>query len=92
MGTNPQDGAGPEYFLTQGCATDHQETSEETGGWYLGIPLIGEAMMESGLEGIRTYVTRRQNTIAQYISMRPIMDLCDRSARRPWAWVSRWWW
>ena len=49
-------------------------------------------MVEAGLEGIGTYVTRRQNTVAQYIVTRPILDLCERSARRPGTWVSwRWW-
>ena len=47
---------------------------------------------EAGFEGIRKYVTRRQNTVAQYIATRPIMDLCERSTRRPGARVSRWWW
>ena len=31
---------------------------------------------------------RRQNTVAQYIATRPIMDLCERSYWRPRAWVS----
>ena len=41
MGTDPQDGAGPEYFSTQVRATAHREAAEEMGGWELGIPLIG---------------------------------------------------
>ena len=40
-------------------------------------------MVEAGFEGIRTYITRRQNTVAQYIAMLPIMDLCERSSQRP---------
>ena len=49
-------------------------------------------MVESGFEGIGTYITRRQNTVAQYIATQPILDLCERSARRPGARVSwRWW-
>ena len=40
MGTDPLDGEGPEYFPTQGCATDHREASEETGGWELVITII----------------------------------------------------
>ena len=49
-------------------------------------------MGEAGFEGIREYITRRQNTVAQYISMRPILDLHERSARRPGDRVSwRWW-
>ena len=48
--------------------------------------------MEAGFKGIGTYVIRRQNTVAQYIVTRPIIDLCERSARRPGVWVYRWWW
>ena len=49
-------------------------------------------MVEAGFEGIGKYVTERQNTVAQYISMQTILDLCERSARRPGARVSwrRW--
>ena len=49
-------------------------------------------MVEAGFEGIRTYVTRRQKTFAQYIATRPILDLYERSAWRPGVWVSRRWW
>ena len=30
--------------------------------------------------------------VDRYIKTRPILDLCERSARRPGAWVSRRWW
>ena len=50
---------------------------------------LAEAMVEAGFEGIGTYVTRRHNTGAQYIATRPILDLCEQSARRPGAMVSR---
>ena len=49
-------------------------------------------MPEEGFEGIRKSITRRKNTVAQYIATRPILDLCERSARRPGARVSRRWW
>ena len=49
-------------------------------------------MVEAGFEGIGTYVTRRQNTVAQYIETQPILDLCERSDWRPGTWVSRRWW
>ena len=49
-------------------------------------------MAESGFEEIWIYITRRQNTVAQYISTRPILDLCERSVWRLGARVSwRWW-
>ena len=43
-------------------------------------------------EGISKSVTRRQNTVAQYISTRTILNLCDRSTWRPEARVSKLWW
>ena len=49
-------------------------------------------MVETGFEGICKYITRRKNTVAKYIATRPILDLCERSARRPGARVSRRWW
>ena len=49
-------------------------------------------MAEVGFGEIRAYVTKRQNTDAQYIATRPIMDLCERSVQRPGYWLSwRWW-
>ena len=49
-------------------------------------------MGEAGCEGIRKSVTRSKNTVVQYILTRPIMDLCERSTRRPGARLSwRWW-
>ena len=55
-------------------------------------PTLEEALGEEGYEGIRNSVTRRQNTVVQYIATRPILDLCERSTRRPGARVSRRWW
>ena len=49
-------------------------------------------MGEAGFEGIRKSVTRSQNTVAQYIAKKPILDLCERSTRRPGVRVSRLWW
>ena len=51
-----------------------------------------EALKELGLEGISKSVSRRQNTVAQYIAMRPILDLCERATQRPEARVYRRWW
>ena len=49
-------------------------------------------MGEAGFKGIKKSITRRQNTIAQYIATRPILDLCERSAQWSGARVSRRWW
>ena len=49
-------------------------------------------MREAGFEGIQKAVTRRHNTVAQYIATRPILDLCERATQRVGARVSwRWW-
>ena len=58
--------------------------------WY--YPPLEEALGRAGLEGIRKSIKRRQNTFAQYIATRPILDLCERATRRQGARVSRWWW
>ena len=42
--------------------------------WF--YPPIGEALTMVELEEIRVYITRLKNTVAQYISTCPIMDLC----------------
>ena len=47
-------------------------------------------MGEAGFKGIRKSVTRRKNTVAQYIATRPILDLRERSTWRPGVRVS-WW-
>ena len=62
------------------------------GGVIWAYPQLEEAMGEAGFEGIRKSVTRRQNTVAQYISTQPILDLCERSTRWPVDRVSRKWW
>ena len=48
--------------------------------------------MEAGLEGIKKLVTRRHNTVTQYIAMRPILVLCERATQRPGERVPRRWW
>ena len=39
-------------------------------------PTLGGATRAAGIEGIKTYISRRQNTVAQYIANLPIMDIC----------------
>ena len=62
------------------------------GGGSWAYPPLDEAMGESGFEGIRKSITRMQNMVAQYIATRPILDLCERSDRRPGARMSWQWW
>ena len=48
-------------------------------------------MEEAGFEEIGDYILKRQKTVAPYIVMRSIMDLCNKMVRRPGAWVAwRW--
>ena len=55
-------------------------------------PPIGEALETVGMDEIGLYITRRQNTIAQYIATRPIMDLCLTLERNPVLKLpGRWW-
>ena len=49
-------------------------------------------MREAGFEGIRKAITRGKNTVAQYITTRPILDLCEKATQRKGARVSRKWW
>ena len=49
-------------------------------------------MVGAVFEGIGTYTTRRQNTVAQYIVTQSILDLYERSAWRPVARLSLRWW
>ena len=49
-------------------------------------------MADTGLQEVDTYVSLHQNTVAQYIATRPIMDLCLAAKRRPGPRVAIWWW
>ena len=60
--------------------TGRQPRRRGGGSWdYLSLE---EAMVEAGVKGVGTYITRRQNTAAQYILTQTILDLCERSAQR----------
>ena len=48
-------------------------------------------MREAELEIVEEYVMKRQNTAAQYIVKRQIMDLCEEAVRRLGAQVSKRW-
>ena len=45
-------------------------------------PLMDYAMPEAGLQEVVTYVYHIQNTIAQFITTRPNVDLCMAKKRR----------
>ena len=45
-------------------------------------------MAEAGLQEVESYVSRRQNAVAQYIATRLIIDLCLAEKQRPWSRVA----
>ena len=49
-------------------------------------------MKEAGIVRIRTSILRGQNTVAQFIATRPILNLCEKAKIRPGARVPRRWW
>ena len=49
-------------------------------------------MKEAGFKEIRTLITNRQNTVAQYIATQTLLDLCEGAKQRGGARVTRRWW
>ena len=77
MGDDPPFGPGPGGFLASGGLTDHREESPEALEQQTGLPPpLYEAMWEAGFEVVEVYVLRRQNMVAQYIAIQPILNLC----------------
>ena len=71
--------------------TGRQPRREKDREWQ--YPSLEGAMEEAGLTDIRTSILRRQNTVAQYIVTRPLLDLCVGARVREGAKVTlRWWW
>ena len=65
-------------------------TLQRDGTWV--YPCIGAALSMMGLDDIGVYIARHQNTVAQYIATRPIMDLYLVENRNPGMRLSRRWW
>ena len=49
----------------------------EGGGWE--YPQLEIVMKEAGFQYMVDYVLKRNNTTVQYIAMRPILDLCEKT-------------
>ena len=49
-------------------------------------------MAKVGLQKVETFISRCQNTVAQYIATRPIMDLNLAAKRKPDPRVAMQWW
>ena len=54
-------------------------------------PLMEDEMTEAVVQEVETYVSRLQNTVAQCITTRPIMDLCMVAERRQGPRISNQW-
>ena len=55
-------------------------------------PPIGAVLEMVGLGDIGVYISRFQNTVAQYIATCPIMDLCLAAEQNPGMRLYRKWW
>ena len=49
-------------------------------------------MKEAGITDVQTSINRRQNTVAQYIATRSLLELCEGVAQREGARVTLRWW
>ena len=56
------------------------------------VYVLKEDMWEVCLEEMETYISRCQNTVSQYISTRPILDLCLEADQRLVSRVTKKWW
>eukprot|EP00978_Attheya_sp_CCMP212_P044431 scaffold310270_cov55-Attheya_sp.AAC.1 len=62
----------------------------ETDEWI--YPPIEKALEEVGLWPIKKYTEKRQNTVADYVAMRPIFELCTEAEWPTGSQSSRRWW
>ena len=70
--------------------TERQTRKRRDGGWI--YPLLEDSIVYVGLQEPETYVYLQQNTVAQCIATKPIMDLCLAAKRRPGPRVAMRWW
>ena len=70
--------------------TGRQPRRGRDGKWH--YPSLEGAMKEAELTDVHTSIQRRQNTVAQYIAMRPLLDLCEGARQREGARVTLRWW
>ena len=70
--------------------TGRQAWREKDRDWH--YPSLEGAMKEAGLTDIRTSILKRQNTVAQYIATRPLLDLREGARAREGAKVPLRWW
>ena len=92
MGDDSPAGEVPRGISSPGSPVDggHGPERQLNSTWV--NPPIGMALATVGLEDIRVYISCRHNTIAQYIAIFPIMDLCLGVEQSPGMWLSQIWW
>ena len=49
-------------------------------------------MRTVGMEEMKTYISRRQNTVTQYIATQDILELCLEAKHRPLLRLPKRWW
>ena len=49
-------------------------------------------MEEAIFEEMGAYVLKRQSTVIHYIIIWKVLDLCEKTVRRPGDWVDKRWW
>ena len=92
LGRDPDYPAARGGFPPEGGAADICQTTQELVGCYLVDPLLEEAIQAVGLKEMETYISSGQNTVAQYFTKRPILDLFLEVERRPVLQVPKRWW
>ena len=70
--------------------TGRQQWRGWDGKWFY-LSLEG-VMKEAGFKEISTSITNRQNTVTQYIAIRPLLDLCEGTNQIGGVRLSRRWW
>ena len=53
---------------------------------------LEEVIQEAVFEDMETYISRRNNIVAQFIATRSILDVCLGMDRHPGVRVAKWWW
>ena len=82
-------GQGPGGVSAQVDQAYYRETDPAASGQKLVITPLDEATEEAELEGVDVNFLRRQNTFAQYIMTRPILDLCEELVQRKGTWAAK---
>ena len=71
---------------------DHWEVSPAVSGRKLVVPTFVDGDEGGGFKEVEACGIRRQNMDAQYIVMRPILDLCKETLHITRMWVVKRWW